>query len=447
MSGRLRAESHLAVYTWSCILLTYKSKLLALTSSIILTYFGTEQLPLRSNVPLSNLWGSLLSHSATPGCKETQAHRHLRSQQPPDGKINHTADECWWFMGNCDSVVITRRTVGCGMAWRLKGTKWAIIWNSTLGLRPKGGFPCLWSEGTEGKALSHIHRLWWCSCKAIASSPFVLFPLVFLFVFIFPASSWEDIFPHCDHNESGSSLCRDCVHFHRKDTQRLYGSARGGKVGGVRGSTSLRTRPLLSQLSTVVHITDKLWQMGSGKWFLHTHVISAITLVLPPRGSLCPPPHVFWEVSYQCEEVTEGNANLSWGACTLLFIFCLQWQGICSSSSSSSSVGAGARGGGVCLVTIRQRALWQCGWCAARSMLRWGSHYRPRRRGTEHGSSRIRLSTQAWEMCSWIDRPFLLRAGNTNLQMLNSWATSESAAWEISAHEIRYTIHTAEFYI
>ncbi len=49
--------------------------------------------------------------------------------------------------------------------------------------------------------------------------------------------------------------------------------------------------------------------MGSGKWFLHTHVIPAITLV--PPSSLHAAPCVSWEGSYQCEEVTEGNANLT----------------------------------------------------------------------------------------------------------------------------------------
>lgn len=53
----IREESQSFVYVWSCILPTHKSRHLVLTSSIILTYFGTEQLPLCSNVPLSNLWG------------------------------------------------------------------------------------------------------------------------------------------------------------------------------------------------------------------------------------------------------------------------------------------------------------------------------------------------------------------------------------------------------
>lgn len=34
------------------------------------------------------------------------------------------------------------------------------------------------------------------------------------------------------------------------------------------------------------------------------------------------------------------------------------------------------------------------------------SDYRPPRQGTEHWSNRNKLSTQAWEMYSWIDRPF-----------------------------------------
>lgn len=31
---------------------------------------------------------------------------------------------------------------------------------------------------------------------------------------------------------------------------------------------------------------------------------------------------------------------------------------------------------------------------------------------------------------------FLLWAGNTDLQMLNSWETSQTSAWEIRSHEI-----------
>ncbi len=46
-----------------------------------------------------------------------------------------------------------------------------------------------------------------------------------------------------------------------------------------------------------------------------------------------------------------------------------------------------------------------------------------------------------------MNRQILLQAGNTNLQMLNSCETSETTAWETSAHEINYTVYTAAFYI
>lgn len=48
--------------------------------------------------------------------------------------------------------------------------------------------------------------------------------------------------------------------------------------------------------------------MGSGKWDLHTHVMPVIEYV--PLLLLPSVPCVSWEGSYQCEEVTEGNASL-----------------------------------------------------------------------------------------------------------------------------------------
>lgn len=220
----------------------------------------------------------------------------------------------------------------CGKAWRLNGTKWAIIWNSTLGLKPKGGvFPLSLKQGNRGEgAVPHLPPL----MVQLQVTPLLLIlPAVFLLFLLFLRLPERT----CSHTVTRVNLgpfCRDCVHFHRRDTQQLYGSA-GGEVGRVRGSPSRGTStpsapPTLSQLSAGFHITDKHWQMGSGKWFLHTHVISAIKLVLPSSVH-SGPPCVSWEASYQCGEVAEGNANLTWGACTLLFIFCLQWQGICSS--------------------------------------------------------------------------------------------------------------------
>ena len=69
------------------------------------------------------------------------------------------------------------------------------------------------------------------------------------------------------------------------------------------------------------------------------------------------------------------------------------------------------------------------------------------RDGAQSMRNRIRLSMQAWEMCSCNRQTFILWAGNTNLQMLNSWETSETTAWEMSTHEVWYTVHAAEFYV
>lgn len=152
---------------------------------------------------------------------------------------------------------------------------------------------------------------------------------------IAPASSWEDIFPHCDQNESGSFLSWLCpLSLQSYPTALWHCWGRGWKGKGL--AIPRDPPPPRSQrweTSVVFHITDKLWQMGSGQRFLHTHVIPAITLVLlsSPHSAPC----VSWEDSYQCEEVTDGNANLIWGACSLLFIFCLQWQGICSNERNN----------------------------------------------------------------------------------------------------------------
>lgn len=90
---------------------------------------------------------------------------------------------------------------------------------------------------------------------------------------------------------------------------------------GVRGSASQRTPPRSQATSTAFRITDKLWQTGSGeRSFTHSRDINNFTGALPPLVS--------WG-SYQCEEVTDGNAKLIWGACMLLFFFSLHWQRIC----------------------------------------------------------------------------------------------------------------------
>ena len=96
------------------------------------------------------------------GCKETPAHRHLHSQHAADGEINCTA--------HGGMPVIYGKLWRCGhnmqrcMREGLQ-TKWAIIWNSTLGLKTKGGSPRLVTKGNEGSERSHICRLWWCSYK------------------------------------------------------------------------------------------------------------------------------------------------------------------------------------------------------------------------------------------------------------------------------------------
>lgn len=74
-----------------------KSRHLELTPSIILTYFGSEQMPLCSNVPRPNLWG-LSTPTSLHLAVTKKADRHLhRHPVRADGEINHT-HECWWFM-------------------------------------------------------------------------------------------------------------------------------------------------------------------------------------------------------------------------------------------------------------------------------------------------------------------------------------------------------------
>ena len=102
------------VYTWSCILPTYKSKHFAPTHQSFWHILEPNNCHSALMFHCLTSGVSLHSHSTTPGCKETPAHRHLHSQHAADGEINHTADECWWFMGNCDSVVITLRNVYAG---------------------------------------------------------------------------------------------------------------------------------------------------------------------------------------------------------------------------------------------------------------------------------------------------------------------------------------------
>ena len=99
--------------------------------------------------------------------------------------------------------------------------------------------------------------------------------------------------------------------------------------------------------------------------FTHSRDTSNYTAAPPPPTPLCPLlPVSPREGSYQCKEVIEGNANLTWGVCTVLFILGPQWRGICSSRAGGW--------GSACLVTIRQGALWRCGrWatCWARDQI------------------------------------------------------------------------------
>lgn len=331
------------------------------------------------------------------------------------------------------------QTCICGMVWRLNGTKWAIIWNSMLGLKPR--FPCLLSRGTEGKDQSHIYRLWWCSYKWFPLPP-AFFPVVFLRFLLFLLLP-ERTYSHTVTRKNLGPFCRDCVHFHRWDTQQLYVSA-GGEFGRVRGSTSRGTSPPhprppppLSQLSTDLQITDKLWQMGSGKWFLHTHVISAIILVFP--SSLHSAPCVYWEGSYQCEEVTEGNANLTWGACTLLFILCLQWGfaavvvegwGICLVIGSVPCGGvAGA------LQDLR------CALCQAQDQI---TGLRDRAQSMEATGSGW---TRKFGKCAHDSTDLFTLDRKHKSADVEQLGDIRNATWELSTHEIWYTVHTAEFYV
>lgn len=206
------------------------------------------------------------------------------------------------------------QTCVCGMVWRLNGTKWAIIQNSMPRLHPKGCFPCFLSKGTEAKGQSHIYCLWWC-CDSWFPLPLILFPIISsspYYYCVFLRGHIPTLWPDWIWVLSVVTLSTSTAEIPNSFMPLSGGSSSQGTP------TSL----------PVFLITDKLWQMGSGECLLHTHMISAITLVLPPSPHSAP--RVSREDSYQCEEVTDGNASLIWRACTLLFIFSRQWQGIYS---------------------------------------------------------------------------------------------------------------------
>lgn len=240
-----------------------------------------------------------------------------------------------------------------------------------------------------------------------AVTPPVLFLVVFLIFLLFLPLP-EKTYSHTVTRENLGPFCRDSVHFHRRDTQQLYGSA-GGGLRGVRGSPSQGTPspptplfpfsptpPPLAQLCTVLQITDKLWQMGSGKWVLHSRDTSNYTGAPLASSAPCVP----WEGSYQCEEVTEGNANLTWGACTLPFIL-----------YSDKGFAAASRGGPVCLITMpcgTMDGVLQdlcCAFCWVQDQIT-GLREKEQYRAQSMEAAGSGWACKAWEMCSWIDRPF-----------------------------------------
>lgn len=191
----------------------------------------------------------------------------------------------------------------------------------------KRGFPCLKQENRGEGAVPHLLPLM-VQLQVIPPPPL---PCGFLLFLLFPLLP-ERTYSHTVTRMNLGPFCCDFVRFHRKDTKQLCGTG-GGEVGRVRGSPSQRDpHPHLCPRPLQSSTTDKLWQMGSGECFLHTHVITAITLVLlsSPHSDSC----VSWEESYQCEEVPDGNANLIWGACTLLFIVCLHDKGFAAVSGA-----------------------------------------------------------------------------------------------------------------
>lgn len=99
------------------------TKASTLNSSIILTYFGTEQLPLCSNVPLSNLLSLSIRMLLHLAVKKHQPTGTCAASTPQmERLITLPTVWCRWFMGNCDRVVITTQKCICGMARRLNGT-------------------------------------------------------------------------------------------------------------------------------------------------------------------------------------------------------------------------------------------------------------------------------------------------------------------------------------
>lgn len=129
---------------------------------------------------LTSRWGATLSsHLTTPGWKKKKkaAHRHLHSRLAADGEIKHTHTHtrCRWFMGEPWQRGHNRQKCICGTAWRLNGTKWAIIQNSMLGPELKRGFPRPveqedWGEG----AVPHLPPL--MVCLQVVSPPSLLPP-------------------------------------------------------------------------------------------------------------------------------------------------------------------------------------------------------------------------------------------------------------------------------
>lgn len=188
---------------------------------------------------LTSRWGATLgSHLTTPGCKKKKKKKHHQltgtcaASSPQMERLStHThTHECRWFMGEPWQHGHNRQKCICGTAWRLNGTKWAIIQNSMLGPELKRGFPWPveqedWGEG----AVPHLPPLMVC-LQVVSPPPFCL-PrpppcgfFLFLLFLLLPARTYSHT---VTRKNLGPFLSWLGPLFRHKDTKQLYGTGRG----------------------------------------------------------------------------------------------------------------------------------------------------------------------------------------------------------------------------
>lgn len=198
--------------------------------------------------------------------------------------------ECRWFIGEPWQRGHNRQKCICGTAWRLNGTKWAIIQNSMLGPELKRGFPpACWARGLRGRGCPTSAAFDGVLTSGLPPLPPVPRPppcgfFLFLLFLLLPARTYSHT---VTRKNLGPFLLWLGPLFRHKDTKQLYGT--GDSNGNSNG----------------------LWRA------LFTHSRDTSNYTGPPL--FCPPAplRLSWEDAYQCEEVTSGNANSIWGACTL----------------------------------------------------------------------------------------------------------------------------------